>query len=183
MLRTRETIPRLRQRRMYHVIREVLAHFIAGDGFRVVHISIQHNHLHMIVEAAHEQALTRGMQRFAIRTARGINRVRRRRGKVYKFRYKASQITTRSYARNAIAYVLNNWRRHHEDYFDMTMQDAILDTYSSAISFTGWAGGRRWRIPDGYDPLPVSPPRTDLMRSAWKWHGLIDPCEQPGPTF
>jgi REP element-mobilizing transposase RayT len=34
------------------------------DGFRVVHFSIQSNHLHLIVEATDEQSLSRGMQGF-----------------------------------------------------------------------------------------------------------------------
>ena len=36
-------------------------------------------------------------------------------------------------------------------------------------------------IPPGSDPLPVSAPRTGLLRGSWKFYGLIDPWERPGP--
>lgn len=177
MLRTRAGVPKLRQRRFYHAIRRVLRRYLGRLDFRVVHISIQRNHLHLIVEAANAHVLSRRMQSFAINAARAINAAAGRSGKVFAFRYKAKQITTREYARNAIAYVLNNWRRHRED----VGCTAKLDEYSSAISFTGWTVRRGWVVPPGYEPLPVSPPRTGLLQSAWLWRGLIDPFEIPGP--
>ncbi|HLL22729.1 MAG TPA: transposase [Kofleriaceae bacterium] len=184
MLRTCEDVPRLRQRSVYGVFRLVLARLIARRkrDFRVVHISLQQSHVHLIVEAANESALSRGMQGFAISAAKAINKAFGRKGKVFKHRYKAKYIRTRDYARNALAYVLNNWRRHNEDHFDINEWSSLLDRYSSAISFEGWKGRPRWRIPAGYEVLPVSPPRTSLLRSDWRWHGLIDPREQPGPA-
>ncbi len=160
---------------MYHAIRRVLVRYLELDGFRVVHISIQRRHLHLIVEAADEQMLSRSMQSFAINAARSINRAARRTGKVFAFRYKAIQIKTRRYARNAIAYVVNNWRRHGED----RGTRAAIDLYSSGTSFDGWSKKRRWRVPD--TPLPVSRPRTALLAADWQWFGLVDPFERPGP--
>jgi REP element-mobilizing transposase RayT len=56
-------------------------------GFRLIHYSIQGNHLHLLVEAEDATALSRGMQGLAIRCARAINRVLRRRGKVFADRF------------------------------------------------------------------------------------------------
>jgi putative transposase len=179
MLRTCDDVPRLRQRRMYEAIREVLLRYVDNREFRVVHISLQQSHIHMIVEAANAERLSRGMQSFAINAARTINRKAKRRGKVFRFRYKAKQLRTREYARNALAYVLNNWRRHRQD----TRSRACLDEFSSAISFDGWAGVKRWNVPAGYQPLHVSRPRTHLLRTDWQWLGLIDPFEIPGPVL
>jgi REP element-mobilizing transposase RayT len=106
VLRTDWRVPRLRQRRGYEAIRRVLLHCLGGNDFRVIHISIQKNHLHLIVEAANKDALTRGMQRLAIRAARALNAGFNREGKVFAFRYSAKQIKTASYARNALSYVL-----------------------------------------------------------------------------
>jgi REP element-mobilizing transposase RayT len=47
----------------------------ARTDFRVVHYSIQRHHLHLVVEAANRQALSRGMRGLAIRVARRINKV------------------------------------------------------------------------------------------------------------
>ncbi len=138
--------------------------------------SIQRNHIHLIVEAADKLALRRGMQRFAIRSARALNVAFGEVGKVFAFRYKAKQIKTHDYARNVLAYVLNNWRRHREDCYARE-QDLPFDLFSSAASFTGWSG--QWSL-SGVD-LHVSTPRTELLRSACERHGRIDPFEIPGP--
>jgi REP element-mobilizing transposase RayT len=189
ILRTSWRVPRLRQRRGYEAIRRVLLFCVGGDDFRVTHISLQKNHIHLIVEAASKDALRRGMQRFAIRAARAINAAFDREGKVFAFRYNAKQIHTARYARNAISYVLNNWRRHREDWYERE-SETLFDAYSSAASFAGWCGRKRAvpvtsfgdeDFPEPLVPLPVSAPRTDLLRFDWQLYGLIDPWEIPGP--
>src|SRR5215813_11448663 len=74
MLRTLPSVPRLRQRDGYEAIRAALLYFVEGLAFRVVHVSIQRNHLHLVVEANNKDALRRGMQSFAIRAARALNK-------------------------------------------------------------------------------------------------------------
>lgn len=173
----------LRQRCFYEAIRRVLVRYLEGENFRVVHISIQKNHLHLLVEAANGKALSRGMQSFNINAARAINGAWGRSGKVFAFRYHATQIKSDRYARNALSYVLNNWRRHREDFANGRLDTARLDEYSSAISFTGWT--LRFGTPSDptYEPLPVSPPRTSLLREDWKLYGLISHDETPGPIY
>src|SRR5262249_56829010 len=89
--------------------------------FRIVHVSIQRNHVHMLVEADSKLALARGMQGFQISAARNINtllgpdKYRRRRGPVFADRYHLEVITSPRQARHALSYVLNNWRKHRED--------------------------------------------------------------------
>ena len=108
-------MPRLREGHTYRQIRRVLVRYLGRDDFRIVHVSIQHNHLHLLVEAADQEALSRAMQSFAINAARAINRSMGSHGKVFAYRYHATQIRTPYHARHALAYVLNNWRRHRED--------------------------------------------------------------------
>jgi REP element-mobilizing transposase RayT len=181
-LRCVRGVPRLRQDSMYRAIRRVMLRYLNNDLFRIVHISIQKNHLHLIIEAANKEALSRGMQSLAINLARAINRAwGRGGGKVFAYRYGAKQIRTKSYARNALSYVLNNWRRHREDFYNWNNPSkAMLDEYSSAVLFTGWTV-KFGKPPPDYEPLPVSKPRTALLVSGWKDFGLIDPTERPGP--
>jgi len=184
VLRTEEGIRRLRQGVMYRAVRRVLGRYLGHSDFRVVHISIQHNHLHLLVEAADRHVLTRRMQSFAINAARAINRAhggRGRLGKVFAYRYHATQITTPRQARHALAYVLNNWRKHRQDLGSRRAFEAALDPYSSGISFTGWKGVSRYRAPPTYTPLPVSVARTDLLGHTWRRYGTIDVFEKPGP--
>jgi REP element-mobilizing transposase RayT len=182
-LRAMRGIPRLRQDCMYKAIRRVLFRYLGKRNFQIVHISIQKNHLHFIVEALDKRALSRNMQSLAINLARAINRAwHRGGGKVWAYRYGAKQIKTRSYARNALSYVLNNWRRHREDFFDGAARRATVDEYSSAVSFDGWTI-KLGRPPPDYEPLPVSAPMTALLQHEWLEHGRIDPQERPGPLF
>ena len=48
--------------------------------FRIVHISIQSNHIHLLVEANDPEALARGMQAFQISAARKLNKLLGRTG-------------------------------------------------------------------------------------------------------
>jgi putative transposase len=170
-----------RKRRTYDVLRTVLRCYFGREDFRIVHLSIQNTHLHLIVEAADERALSLGMQSFTIRAARAINASDGSIGKLFAHRYHASQITNASYARRALSYVLNNWRRHRQDFANGRLLPAKLDPYSSALSFTGWT--ERFAVPAGYEPLPVSPAKTALLRSGWARYGPLDPMEQPGPLW
>ena len=183
VLRAVRGLPRLRDGRFYRALRRVLVRFLGRDDFRVVHISIQANHLHLLVEATDRSALTRNMQSFAIRAARAINEAcGGRSGKVFAYRYHGTQITSPRQARNALAYVLNNWRKHRQDLLSERACEAALDPYSSGISFTGWKGAPRHRAPPTYTPLPVSVARTDLLGHTWRRHGPIDVFEKPGPV-
>ena len=177
-LRCVRGLPSLRNAGIYERIRRVLIRFLDLDDFRVVHISIQRNHLHFIVEAANKRALSRRMQSLTIQLARAINEHWNRRGKVFAYRYGARQIKTYRYARNALAYVLNNWRRHRADIYEGCEQN-FLDSFSSAVSFDGWTMRFGAPISPHYVPLPVSPPKTYILREGWKQHGAIDPFERP----
>jgi len=175
-LRTVKAIPRLRQRHVYEAIRRVLIRFLGKLGFQICHLSIQHNHIHFLVEAAGKRMLSRGMQSLAINLARELNKVFRRKGKVFAFRYHATQIKTDRYARNVLAYVLNNWRRHNEDV--RANSKLQFDPYSSAYSFHGWTVEPR--VPKDWAPLQVAPPETGLLINGWSVYGLLVPTEVPG---
>ena len=183
-LRVVKAVGGLRRRRAYHAIRRALLTSFVRPDFRVVHLSIQRTHIHMIVEADTAAALSRGLQGFQISAAKRLNAaitVERklpvvRRGVVFPERYHLEALTTPSRVRNAICYVLNNWRHHNEDH-----RRAPLDAYASGIFFDGWAD-RKWPYapPEGYEPLPVMYPDTWLLKEGWRRRGLIDPWETPG---
>jgi REP element-mobilizing transposase RayT len=180
VLRTRKDVPRLRRGPTYRAIDRALRHVLGEHAFRVVHMSIQHNHLHLLVEAEDKAALSHGMRSLAITAARAINRVLGRKGKVFAYRYNAKPITNPRQMRNALSYVLNNWRRHNEHLRSAAVRQARIDPYSTAIHFTGWKETSRFAIPDGYEPLPSAEPETWLLRVGWQRHGPISVYEEPG---
>jgi putative transposase len=82
-------------------------------GFKVVHYSVQGNHVHLLVEAQDARSLSRGMCGLGVRVARGLNRVMKRSGKVLATRYHAHILRTPSEARRARTYLLQNARKHY----------------------------------------------------------------------
>ena len=181
VLRVVSAVGNLRRRATYKAVREATLTTARREDFRIVHLSIQRNHLHLLVEADHKGALSAGMQGFQISAAKHLNAAiskhqlgPRRRGAVFPDRYHAEIITTPTQARHALSYVMNNWRKHREDRVDMAKSWKI-DPFSTAITFPGWAeyGDQPflWRGPPTYDPLVVYQPRTWLLREGYKRGG------------
>ena len=83
-----------------------------SDSATAAPSSVQSDHLHLLVEADTPTRLARGVQRLAVRAAKAINRVLRRRGSVWADRYHAHVLKTPREVRNALVYVLNNVRKH-----------------------------------------------------------------------
>lgn len=182
VLRVREEVGRLRRRHVYQGVHRSLLKIAARIEFRVVHVSLQHNHLHLLVEAADGAALESGMRALTISLAKRINRSLERAGKVFEFRYHSTPLTSPRQTRNALAYVLNNWRRHREDERGFHERTMILDPYSSAIAFSGWADFKLAKLPADYIPLAVSSPQTWLLAKGWeKSRRPIRTSDTPGP--
>jgi REP element-mobilizing transposase RayT len=180
VLRTRKDVPRLRGGPTYRAIDRALRHVLGEHAFRVVHTSIQHNHLHFLVEADDKRALSRGMRSLTITAALAINRALGRKGEVFAYRYNAKPITNPRQMRNALAYVLNNWRRHKEHLRSEAAGRARIDPYSTAIHFAGWKEGPRFAVPAGFEPLPSAEAQTWLLRVGWQMYGPISAYAVPG---
>ncbi|HEY3806522.1 MAG TPA: hypothetical protein VGL61_28150 [Kofleriaceae bacterium] len=171
-------IRNLRCEALYAAIRAATTVVARHDDFRIVHLSIQRTHLHLLVEASSGRALTHGMCSFLISAARHINRAIHASGARVFERYHARSLTTPREVRNCLAYVLNNWRHHREK-----SRRALVDRYSSAIAFDGWkelGRGARFVAPADYAPLVVWRPRVWLLTTGWLRHGLVSVRETPG---
>ena len=177
VLRVVDAVGNLRRRATYKAVREATLTTARREDFRIVHLSIQRNHLHLLVEAEHKGALAAGMQGFQISAAKHLNAAvskdrpgPRRRGAVFPDRYHAEIITTPTQARHALNYVINNWRKHKEDRSDVTRSWKI-DWFSTAVMFPGWAEYAdepfMRRGPPSYDPLVVYQPKTWLLREGY----------------
>ena len=188
-LRVVDAVGNLRRRCVYEAIREATLVTARREDFRIVHASIQRTHVHLVVEAEDKAALASGMQGFQISAAKHLNAAiskgrpgPRRRGTVFPDRYHAEIITSPRQARHAVAYCLNNFRKHEEDRVS-PMSSWTIDWFSSGILFPGWVeyGDTPflWRSPATYDPLFVRQPRTWLLREGWKKAGVISCREVP----
>jgi REP element-mobilizing transposase RayT len=160
-------MPSLREDRLFFAIRRAFG-AASRRSFRVLHFSVQSDHLHLLVESDTPTRLTRGVQGLAIRVARAINRVLRRRGPVWDGRYHARALRTPREVRNALVYVLNNVKKH-------LVGVVGFDPRSSARWFHGW----REIVGLSLSTAPVVAPHTWLARVGWRLHGLLDPREAP----
>jgi REP-associated tyrosine transposase len=168
----------------------------APERFRIVHFSVQDDHVHLLVEAKNARELSSGMRGLAIRVARCVNDLLRRRGRFWADRWHGRALGSPREVRNAFVYVLANFRKHARRRWGEG-----LDQYASGAWFDGW---REWRVgslskarfaarpPPGVvvephavvedDPLrrtPVSPARTWLATAGWRKRGLIGLSESP----
>ena len=163
----------LRTRAMYRAIRWATLAVARRDTFRIIHMSIQRDHLHLIVEADDRIALARGMQAFQSSAAQHINRALGRRGQVFADRYHPHILRTPREVRHAIAYVLGNWRKHRED----RGRTWKLDPFASGIAFPHWReladSPVLYKPPPTYDPLLVWHPKTWLLDKGWRTHAPI----------
>jgi REP element-mobilizing transposase RayT len=188
VLRVVASVGSLRRRNMYKAMREATIVAAVRERIRIVHITLQRNHVHLLVEAENKQALARGMQGFQISAARNVNTMlgegpyRRRRGAVFADRYHLEVITSPRRAHHAIRYVLSNWRRHKEDRHGIA-STWLVDPFSSGISFPDWKELEdkdvMWPIRDTYDPLMVRRPASWLLQEGWKLGGSISARDVP----
>jgi len=103
----------LRSQRCFSVLRRAMYAGGAKFGFRLVHYAVMGNHMHLLVEAADERALSRGMKGLGVRIARALNRVMGRRGRVIGDRYHAHILKTPAEVVNARRYLVKNAYEHY----------------------------------------------------------------------
>ena len=108
------------------------------DWFRVVHFSVQENHVHLIVEAEDTKSLSSGVRGLMVRIARRVNRLLRRQGRFWTDRWHGRDLEGPRQVRNALVYVLQNHKKHADT--------AALDPLSSAASFDGFCDGSSQRF-------------------------------------
>jgi REP element-mobilizing transposase RayT len=193
----RARIAPLRSQFVFPTVRLAIARAARRDPerFRVVHFAVQRDHVHLIVEATDARALSSGVRSVAIRIARYVNELLLRRGRFWADRWHGRALKTPREMRNAIVYVLANFRKHAR-----RAPRSGIDPFSSAAWFDGW---REWCLESGVPPPFTEPApwwrfengvpaqdansntshpwaaRTWLARQGWRKYGPIGWAEAP----
>lgn len=164
----------------------------APAQFRIVHYSVQRDHVHLVVEAADKRSLSSGVRSVMIRIARYVNDLLARRGRFWADRWHGRALASPREVRAALVYVLANFRKHARHGLRVG-----IDPYSSGPWFDGW---REWRLDSGVPP-PLAEsvswpseesaetsacsmrsgfaPQTWLVRVGWKRCGLVGMDDAP----
>ena len=166
-LRVRRGVSSLRRRRTFAAVRRALSGGKQRFGMRLVHYSVQSNHLHLLLEVADRRSLSRGMQGLGVRLAKAVNRALGRAGTVFAERYHARRLKTALDVWRVLHYVLNNVRRHAAG---RSFPKDWLDPCSSAPYFDGWHG----RAPPRQRDDATVPARSELLSGAWRAYGLLE---------
>ncbi|AKU97814.1 hypothetical protein AKJ09_04478 [Labilithrix luteola] len=170
-LRVAKGLPSFRNERLYLAVESAIR-ATRREDFRVVEFSVQDDHVHALVEGDDKRALERGLRSLIARVTRRVKKVLGlSRAKIWGDRYHRRDLTSPRQVRNALVYVLANFKKH----LRVTHGAPRIALRSSAPWFTGWIQNRQ--LPA--ESSPVEPPRTWLARAGWMKHGLIHPGEAP----
>ena len=173
-VRLADGLPSLRRGGALKVALAALSASSNRHGTRIIHYSIQKNHLHFLVEAEDRESVARGMNALLSPLARALNKLWCRKGKVFPERYHDEVISTPTQARNALRYVLQNGKKHG------VVSPASIDLCSSAPVFDGWRERPSIAsIPAALVVATVAPASTWLLTTGWRRHGLLDIHELP----
>src|SRR5262245_36541108 len=180
-IRLRRGMPTLRQPRFVRGFRTSLAESCVRHGFRVVHYSIQRDHMHLLIETQNNHSIACGMKSVGARIGKLANRVFERSGKVLDGRYHLRPLRTPLEVRHALRYVLLNHRHHAAQRRGYKPSINCVRATPDPASSGRWFDG--WRIatapPNLTDVREVALAGTWLLRIGWRRHGLIDPTDVP----
>jgi len=169
----RRHVWQLRSRRCFSRLSQAFFKVVGRFATRIAHFSVQHDHLHMLVETEDRRALARAMQSFAISAAKQLNRMMGRHGAIFADRYHSRPLRTPSEVRAALVYVLNNFRKHTRY---GTPAPHAIDPFSSGAAFDGWTEPPAPPL----DRPPTSAPTTWLLSIGWRRAGgPIERKERP----
>ena len=181
-LRVMPDVASLRRPAMYKVIRAASALTARRAAFRIVHLSIQRTHLHLIVEANDKRALARGLQGFQISVARQVNKLHERHGRVFADRYHLVLIKSPTQMRRVLSYVLCNWHKHGDD--RSAPRGWLVDPYSTGSLFHGWKecarGAVLWPSAKAHDWIVVRPACSWVLTTGWRLGGEVSVYDVPG---
>jgi len=190
VLRVVKAVGWLRSGKAHRAIRRALANVLDYTvRFRIVHYSLQHNHLHLMCEADDKAALADGLKSFQISAAKHLNReltpkgARRRRGQVFEDRYHVEAITSVAQTKRTLNYVLNNWRKHRRDRTTVGLFDGRIDPYSSGVWYFDWKERTLpyFTFPPGCEQHLTSNPQSWLLNTGYKLGPPLSVYEVPGP--
>lgn len=97
-------------------------HNARAQGLKVIHFSLQHNHVHLIVEATNNSILTSGMRSLTVTMTKGLKM-----GKVQLERYHLHVLKSIRETKHAVHYVLFNQQKHEKG------TSSQIDEYTSLL--------------------------------------------------
>ena len=151
-LRVVDDVPSLRSSRRFARIRSCFAASRGRFGVRLVEFTVLGNHLHLIVEADGNEALSRGMQGLAVRLAKALNAALIRSGSLFADHYHSRLLRTPTELARAIRYVVEN-AAHHYGERDYSFTSRAPKAIEVLVRPVGWLLIVGWKKAKSHDAM------------------------------
>lgn len=96
------------------------------QGLKIIHYSLEHDHVHLYMECDDNEILGRSMKAFGVTLVKKMNKYFHKKGSAYKHRYRLRILKSASEVKNVINYILKNGMKHKRT-------NRVFDFYNSAI--------------------------------------------------
>ena len=96
------------------------------QGLRIIHYSLEHDHVHLYAESGNNKILAKGMKALGVSLVKKINRFCKTKGTCYKTRYHLRVLRSASEVKNVLNYILKNGIKHKRT-------NSVIDPYNSAL--------------------------------------------------
>jgi REP element-mobilizing transposase RayT len=103
---------------------------------KIIHYTLEYNHVHLLVEAANHNVLHSGMQALGISFAKAINKAKTLKGTVYKHRYHFRQISSPRDMKNVLHYIFHNGVKHKRASSPVDFYNSYLAWKKAEIKLT-----------------------------------------------
>jgi REP element-mobilizing transposase RayT len=141
-----------------------------AKGLRVLHFSIQGNHVHLLVECVDNLALGAGMNSFGTSFAKAVRKKMGGKGKVFDGRYHLGVLRNPTQFKNTLAYVLLNQAKHEKliPYNDRFSSSEWFNEWRTLLGQNTGPILEDWR--PNRSPLPayLSTPKSWLASKGWR---------------
>jgi hypothetical protein len=97
------------------------------QGLRIVHYSLEHDHVHLYAEASDNKTLAKGMKALGGSLVKKIHRHLGTKGSFYKTRYHLRILRSAMEVKHVLNYILKNGIKHKRT-------TSIIDPYNSAAT-------------------------------------------------
>lgn len=82
------------------------------QGLKVIHFSLEYDHVHLLIEADNNLTLGKGMKALGVTLAKRINKFRGLKGAVYKHRYHFRRVGSSAQLKKVMNYIFSNGVKH-----------------------------------------------------------------------
>ena len=139
---------------------------------RVIHFTLQSNHIHLVCEATSKTDISRGLNGLFCSLAKRLNKAFDRQGRIWDDRYDRQDLTTPTRLRRALRYVFQNVVKHTRRALPLAPGGQKRpDPFSSGAYFDGWIEQNLDLSPPFGLPRPTTDPDTWLLRVGWRKAG------------